>query len=487
MSLRLMLSVSVLASLLSACAVNLPTPTSAQLDPKAQAWQTSLQSPLQISQQSSPPLAERLAEQAQWWQAWNDPVLSQLQAAAQQENPTLQLAQARIREARAKAYSAKAYLWPTLTGTAAGTRSKNELAPPGAISKAGSLGLDASWEIDLWGGVRAAEQGLLANLAARETEWHDARASMAAEVANAYVTYRAYQTMGVIVAQDLASRDRSLTLTQDKERVGLASPVDVALLDASSADAQAQLAEMHEGQALAVKALVALTGLEESEVRLQLAALDPAAQTMPQAVGFTVASLPAEVIAQRPDVRGAAEQVKMAAADVGVAEVARLPSLSLFGAISIGRQQNDGVTVSGNSWSFGPTIKLPIFNAGRLKADQDAAQARYDQALAAYQQRVRLAVREVEENMVRLTSSAQRVAATQRAVAGYQKQLASNEAMWQAGAASLLDLEVSRRFLLGTQTRLINLQREQLANWIALYKSVGGEWPIDDTELVANK
>lgn len=467
MPLRLILSVSVLASLLSACAVNLPTPTAAQLDPKALEWQ------------SSPPLAERLAEQAQWWQAWNDPVLAGLQAAAQQENPNLQLAQARILEARAKAYSAKAYLWPTLSGSAAGTRSKNELMQPGVITNAGSVGLDASWEIDLWGGVRAAEQGLIANLAAREAEWHDARASMAAEVANAYVTYRAYQTMGAIVTQDLASRDRSLALTQDKQRVGLASPVDVALLDASSADAQAQLAEMQEGQAVAIKALVALTGLEENEIRLQLEAVDSAGRVMPQPVGFTVASLPAEVIAQRPDVRSAAEQVKMAAADVGVAEVARLPSLSLFGAISIGEQRSNSLTLSGNSWSFGPTLKLPIFNAGRLKADQDAAQARYDQALAAYQQRVRMAVREVEENMVRLHGSAQRVAATQRAVAGYQKQLDSGEAMWLAGAASLLDLEVSRRFLLGAQTRLISLQREQLANWIALYKSVGGEWPLE--------
>ncbi|WP_373976416.1 efflux transporter outer membrane subunit [Chitinibacter sp. SCUT-21] len=469
MQLRLILSLMVLAGALSACAVNLPAPTAQELDPKATEWQ------------ASAPLAERLAEQAQWWAAWNDPVLSQLQAAAQKENPSLQLAEARIREARAKAYSAKAYLWPTVGATATGARSRNELIAPSFVTDNSSIGLDASWEIDLWGGVRAAEQGLLANLAAQTAGWHDARASIAAEVANAYITFRAYQTMGGIVAQDLASRDRSLQLTQEKESVGLASPVDVALLDASSGDAQAQLAEMQEGQAIAIKALVALTGLDENEVRVQLQSQEQG--SMPKPVGFSVASLPAEVIAQRPDVRMAAEQVKMAAADVGVAEVARLPSLSLFGAINIGEQRVGSLELSGKSWSFGPTIKLPIFNAGRLKADQEAAQARYDQALAAYQQRVRLAVREVEESMVRLQGSEKRVAATQRAVNGYQKQLDSGEAMWQAGAASLLDLEVSRRFLLGAQTRLISLQREQLANWIALYKSVGGEWPVDEAEV----
>ncbi|WP_410500177.1 efflux transporter outer membrane subunit [Chitinibacter sp. S2-10] len=470
---RLRLIILLLATTLGGCAVNLPAPTAEQLDPKATEWQASVPTANPTANQ----FADKLTEQASWWQTWNDPVLSQLQAAAQQENPTLQIAEAKIREARAKAYSAKAYLWPTIDAKADNTRSRNEMIAPGFVTDNRSVGLDASWEIDLWGGVRAAEQGLLANLAARETEWHDARASIAAEVANAYVTYRAYQTLADIVALDLASRDRSLQLTQEKASVGLASPVDVALLEASSGDGEAQLVEMQQGQMLAVKALVALTGLAESEVRLQLAPQSD----LPRPAGFTVASLPAEVIAQRPDVRIAAEQVKMAAADVGVAEVRRLPSISLFGAISIGEQRVGSAELSGQTWSFGPTIKLPIFNAGRLKSDRDAAQARYDQALAAYQQVVRQAVREVEENMVRLEASAKRVVATERSVVGYQKQLASNEAMWQAGMSSLLDLEISRRFLLTAQTRQINLKREQLANWIALYKSVGGEWPQDKT------
>lgn len=470
MRLRLTITLLMLAGVLSACAVNLPAPTAAQLEPKEKSWQ------------ASAPVAEKLAEQASWWQSWNDPALAKLQAAAQLENPTLELALARIREARAKTNTAKSYLWPTVGATANATRSDNNLIKDGFVTNNGSVGLDAAWEIDLWGGIRAVEQGLVAQLSARQAEWHDARASIAGEVANAYVAYRAYQTMADIVALDLQSRNRSLQLTQDKERVGLASPVDVALLDASSADGSADLASMQEGQALAIKALVAITGMNEAAVR-QILASEPAA--MPQPVGFTVQSLPIEVITQRPDIRVQADQVRLAASDVGVAEVARLPSLSLFGAISIGEQRAGSLELSGTSWSFGPVIKLPIFNAGRLKAEQDAAEARYDQAVASYQNRVRLAVREVEENMVKLDSSAKRVAAMQRSVAGYRKQLISGEAMWKAGAANLLDLEVSRRFLLNAETRLVTLQREQLANWIALYKSVGGEWPLDEQAKAA--
>ncbi|MBM5573816.1 TolC family protein [Deefgea sp. CFH1-16] len=126
-----------------------------------------------------------------------------------------------------------------------------------------------------------------------------------------------------------------------------------------------------------------------------------------------------------------------------------------------------------------PTLKLPIFNAGRLKSEEEAAVARYDQALAAYQQKVRFAVREVEQTLQQLDGNQRRIAAMQRSVAGYQQQQDASNAMWQAGSASLLDLEVSRRFLLGAQVKQMALQRDQLSLWIALYKAVGGQWPVD--------
>ncbi|MGL6042093.1 MAG: TolC family protein, partial [Deefgea sp.] len=278
---RLNLMLIAVSAALSACAVNLPQPDAAQLAPQEQNWQT------------ASPSAVRLAEQKEWWQAWQDPVLDTLLNAAQQANPTLEFAQARIREARAKAYSAQSYLWPTIGATATGTRSQNDLISPSYLTNNSSVGLDASWEIDLWGGIRAAEQGLVANMKAREVEWHDAQVSVAAEVANAYVALRAYQAMADIVAADLESRNRSLKLTQDKAGVGLASPVDVALADASSADSVAQLVEMQEGIAISIKALAAVTGLSEQEVRAQI---NQGERRLPQPLGFVVTSLPAEVI-----------------------------------------------------------------------------------------------------------------------------------------------------------------------------------------------
>ncbi|WP_297572316.1 efflux transporter outer membrane subunit [uncultured Deefgea sp.] len=446
------------------CAVSLPQPQLAQLVPKETVWQTPL------------PMATHLAEQQVWWQSWQDPVLNTLLNAAQQANPTLELAEARIREARAKAYATKAYLWPTVGATASGSRNNNTMLTPAQPINMGSVGLDASWEIDLWGGVRTAEKNLLANLSAKTIEWQDARATVAAEVANAYVALRAYQALAEIVAQDLKSRDHSLQLTQEKEQVGLASPVDVALLDASSADALAQWLETQEGIGMAKQVLVALTGWSAQQVNAQL---EQGAARLPQPVGFVLDALPANVITQRYDIRVAAENVNMAAAEVGISKVAQLPSLSLLGVISLGQQEVGSLSINGNAWSFGPTLKLPIFNAGRLKSEEAAAVARYDQALAAYQQKVRFAVREVEQIVLQLDGNQRRIAAMQRSVAGYQQQQDASNAMWQAGSASLLDLEVSRRFLLGSQVKQMALQRDQLSLWIALYKAVGGQWPVD--------
>ncbi|WP_043650023.1 efflux transporter outer membrane subunit [Chitinilyticum litopenaei] len=447
------------ALLLTACAVDLP-PADPVL-PAASQWQEPV------------PQAPALADARDWWRAWQDPALASLIEAALAGNPALDVAAARIREARARAYSARSYLWPTVNGSAGATRAQNTLqdAPLGNSLQAG---LDASWEIDLWGGIRAAEQSLRADLAAQLYAERDARLSLAAETANAYVALRAYQKMAAIMQADLVSRERSARLTRDKQSAGLASPVDVALLEASLAEGQAQLAELQEGIALAYKALVALTGKDETALRAQLAT-----GSLPAPVGFALDTLPARLVEQRFDVRIAAEQVKGAAAAVGVAKVARLPSLSLFGAIQIGEQRSQGVEISGSSWSFGPTLKLPLFNAGRLQADQDAAEARYDAAQGAYRQTVIQAVRDVEEAMVRLNAADRRLEATRRAVAGYQQQLDASDAMQRVGSASLLDVEISRRFWLGAQTRAIAQERERLAYWIALYKAAGG-WNTAD-------
>lgn len=451
---------------LAGCALPIPQPSAAAMQPAATAWMAPL------------PASARAGELAAWWAAWQDPSLNALLQSAEQGNPTLLQAEARIREARAQAAAAGAALWPSVAGSASLQRSRDALMQPDTVMSTSRLGLDAAWELDLWGGVAAARQGILANLAGSESSRDDARASLAAEIANGLVTLRGAEQLRKLAREELQSRERTLNLQASRQRAGFASSVDIALLEGALADARNQETEAAANIDIAIKALVALTGQDETPLRKLLAG-DRGKLPMPPSL--QVDRVPAQALAQRADIRSAAASVASAAAQVTVAEVARYPALSLSGSIGTGRMSMDGVTISGDSWSFGPSLRVPLFNAGKLAADVQAADARYQQALAVYQQKVRQAVREVEEALVRVDAGNRREPHLQQAVNAYRTQYNATESRLRAGSASVLDLEETHRLLLSAQTRLAALQRERVANWIILYKALGGGWQAAPT------
>ena len=187
--------------------------------------------------------------------------------------------------------------------------------------------------------------------------------------------------------------------------------------------------------------------------------------------------MPADALAQRPDVFSAARDVAAASADVGSADAQRYPRLSLGGSIGASNFRSSGVSASLSTWSIGPlALSVPLFDGGRRAADVQAAQARYDEAAALYRAKVRQAVREVEEALVSLQSTAAREGDAQTAVAGYRAAFTGTEARFQSGLASLVELEDARRSQLAAQTTQISLQRERLSAWVALYRAMGGGW-----------
>ena len=187
--------------------------------------------------------------------------------------------------------------------------------------------------------------------------------------------------------------------------------------------------------------------------------------------------MPAQVLAQRPDVFNAERDVAAASADVGTAQAQRYPRLTLNGSIGLAQLRTGGVSTSLDTWSIGPlALTVPIFDGGRRAANVDATQARYDEAAALYRARVRQAVREVEEALVQLQSTAARQTDTARAVDGYRASFTATQARFDAGLASLVELEDARRTLLAAQTTATALQGERMAAWIALYRAAGGAW-----------
>lgn len=448
------------AALVAGCA-GLPAPAAPPALAEAPAqWQAPL------------PHHGRTADLARWWQQFNDPLLSQLIAAAQGVSPTLATAQSRIAQARAAEVAAGAALLPQVDAQASLVRGRQDFVSP--LGSLASAGVQAGWEIDLFGARRAARTAAQARRQSAEASWHEARVSLAAEVAGAYVGLRACQAQLVQANADAASRNETARLTELSAKAGFQPPATAALSRASAAQGRAQLAAQQAQCEGAVKSLVALTAIAEPELRSRLA---PAEATLPQPQQIGVAAVPAEVLNQRPDLHAAANDLVAAAADVSQARAQRLPRISLSGSLSAAHFDAAGFSGNGTLWSAGPlSVSLPLFDGGTRRAQVDAARARYDEAAAAYRAQLRGAVREVEEALVQLQSTASRARDAEIAVEGYGASLRATEARFRGGLASLFELEDARRTASAAQSQYIELQRERVAAWISLYRALGGGW-----------
>jgi NodT family efflux transporter outer membrane factor (OMF) lipoprotein len=335
-------------------------------------------------------------------------------------------------------------------------------------------GLQSQWEIDLFGRLRADRDAAQRRQESADAKWHEARVAVAAETANAYFAERACQQQLRVAESDARSRGETARLTDLSARAGFTAPADAALARASASDASGRLTQQRALCAVQRKALVALSGIDETALEQKLAAA-PAQRALP-AVG-SVASVPAQAISQRPDVYAAELGVAAASADVGAAEAARYPRLSLSG--SIGRMQfrTSGFRETLDTWTIGPVaLTVPLFDGGTRAANAEAAKARYTEAVALYKANVRQAVREVEEALVNLDSTNARAADADAAVQNYQASFDATQARYQSGLASLFELEDSRRTLFAAQTARVSLQRERTEAWVALYRSMGGGW-----------
>ena len=444
---------------------------------------TALPAPLLVSApippqwQAALPHQGSLTDLSQWWQQQGDPVLGELIAAGQAVSPTVASARSRIEQARAARVAAGAALLPTLDASASLSRGRSAQASgsgAAAVATTAQAGLQAAWEIDLAGGSRASLDAAAQRLLGADAQWHEARVSVAAEVANQYDSLRTCRALADVTQLDAASRQETARLSGLSTQAGFTAPSADALARASAADARGRSARQAALCELDLKALVALSGLEEPDLRqkLTLAQVERA-----QAAIISIASVPADVLAQRPDVFSAGREVAAASADIGSAQAARYPRLGLSGSIGATQVRASGSTISLDTWSIGPlTLSLPLLDGGRRAANVEAAQARYEEAAALYRASVRQAVSEVEEALVNLQSGEARQGDAETAVAGYRAAFTGTEALYKNGLASLPQLEDARRTLLTAEIARVSLQQERKAAGVALYRAMGGGW-----------
>jgi outer membrane protein TolC len=191
--------------------------------------------------------------------------------------------------------------------------------------------------------------------------------------------------------------------------------------------------------------------------------------------------VPAQVLSQRPDIAAAERDVAAASAEIGVREAERYPRLSLLGNIGPLGFETSAVSINATSWSIGPSLTLPVFDAGRRAANVDTAVTAYEVAANSYRTQARRAVREVEEALVRLSSLDIREKESLKASKGYHVSLRAMQEKYKFGLASILDLEETRRLSFNADNVLATVRRERVNAFIALYRAVGGGWTASDS------
>ncbi len=470
MNQRLLLAAPLLA-LLAACTTAPPAapPTSAAIPA---AWRSPL------------PHGGSTAALNSWWQAFSDPALARLIERAQTQSPTLAQAAARRRQAEAGAAQARAGLLPQLSASAQAQRGRALNGIPGDSTQASGQ-FTASWEIDLFGGQRAAAAAESAQATAATADWHAARVSLAADVAQAYVQLRLAQAREESAELDVRFAEQIAGWARQQQQAGLLSATDAALLNTERAAAAIARSQWRAEAQIALQTLALLCGERADSLAAELA--PPAIATegfelrrdQPRTPGFDVTALPAQLLAQRPDLAAAHQRWLAAVQQQRSAEAQRYPQLSLTALAGETRLRAGGTSSNGSMWAFGPSLTLPLFDGGLRRARVQGAEAAADEAASALQQRWQTAVAEVEEALQRVAAGAERereVDAVKREWEGIARR---SGAQAQAGLQSGSQRNATFRNALAAYDAVLSVRAEHALAWIRLYRSLGGGWRSD--------
>ena len=432
------------------------------------AWQSELSGGLKTSANDS-------AQLATWWQTLGDPLLSHLVDEAAANNLDLKLAGARLREARARRDVSAAEYMPTVkAGVGADhTRSSAETgAGASRTSDSFSARFDASWELDLFGGKRRAEEAASATVEASQENIHDVQVSLLAEVVLAYIEIRSYQAQIDSTGATIASLAETEQIAGWRFQAGLVNQLDVEQARLNLEQTRAGLPTLLGNLEQSKNNLALLLGRADGvlkEVQIIM--------TVPIAPAEVAIGVPAETLRQRPDIRRAERQLAAATAQIGEAEAARYPDLTLSGtlglqAASVGNLLNTGAFM----YSLAANTAATIFDGGRLRQKVEIQNALQEQALISYQSVVQSALRDVENALVAYAEEQNRRSRLQDAVQSAQNAEGLARNQYAAGLIDFVTVLDAQRSLLSLQQQLIVSEAAVTSNLARLYKALGGGW-----------
>jgi outer membrane protein, multidrug efflux system len=418
---------------------------------------------------------------ADWWTQLADAELDRLVRDALIAAPDLRTAQAKLRQARASRDLADANLRPSLGISAAATRSRTgrEAGGSDVAQTRYNAGLDASWEVPIFGGLRDAASGAAADAASAAANLEATQVTLTAEVALNYINLRAYQERLRIARDNVASQEETLQITDWRTQAGLASSLDVEQARANLEQSRASIPSLESGCAEAAHRLAVLTGQAPGMLRERLAS----AQPLPTPPADIAAGIPADTLRQRPDVRAAELNLRAEIARTTERAADREPTLALSG--SLGWQAFDAAALGGSGslvHSLAASLAANLFDGGRIRARFDVQDAVREQALVAYEKAILTALEDVENALVSYAVGHERVAARRRAAqaAGNAAQLARTQ--FQAGLVDFQKVLDTARTQLTAEDSLATAESDVLTATIKLYKALGGGWrPVSAT------
>ena len=451
----------------------------------------------------SQPVAE--AVDPQWWKLLDDPLLTELETRLVSANLDVRAATIRLAEARAQYGITEAALYPNINANTSYTRqqlSKKGLlglqagsatSSNGAGNAAGGAsgvpnsqifqpfdlyqgGFDASWELDLWGGVRRNVESSGAQVQASEEQRRDTLVTATAELARDYVQFRAAQLKLDITRQNLKSSQQSLQLTRDRAAGGLTTDLDVAGAAAQVENIAAQIPSQEQNQAALVNAISLLLGQPPRALEAELSI----AGAVPPVPPRVPVGLPSELARRRPDIRHAEALLHSATANIGVATAAFYPTITLSGSSALQAVQfSDLAGWQALTYAIGPSLTLPIFEGGRLTRTLELRKADQQEAALNYQRTVLGALHDVDNALTAYGSEQRRRDRLSAAVREDQRALSLAQQRYQQGVADFLQVLIAQRSLLGAEIDLADSTATVSTDLVQLYKALGGGWETD--------
>ena len=418
-----------------------------------------------------------------WWQNFHDAEMDSLIGRAVQSNLDLQIAQARVREARAQYGVAVADFLPSLDASGSYERQRQSHKQPlftafqipssAFQNNVFQAGFDASWEIDLFGGKRRAAEAAKAEVAASEYGRRDTLVTLLGEVARNYVDVRGYQRQLAIANENIEAQTKVLAITQRRFANGLTSDLDVEQANTLLATTRAEIPTLQTSLRTSIHRLGVLLGREPGSLLAELSKDAPIPATPPA----VPAGLPSELLLRRPDVQRAERELAAATANIGVAKSDLFPKFFLTGAAGLESvSASDWFTSGSKFWSFGPTVQWDIFDTVRVRANIKVQNARQEQALLNYEQTALIAFEEVENGLAAYANEQIRRRSLREAVTSSQKSLALANKLYSNGLTDFLHVLDAERSLYQAQDALVQSDRTVSSDLISLYKSLGGGW-----------